>query len=114
MDEKIVAVKERGTQSPEIIRKIAEALPKDVGRGLARLDPADMVFAGVFHRHEGDERVDFFMRVNKWSGQPVNVEPEAGVAVRVTMVPEVNAWEQVGAQLIPAGELTTVPVPEPV
>ena len=46
--------------------------------------------------------------------QPVNVEPEAGVAVRVTMVPEVNAWEQVGAQLIPAGELTTVPVPEPV
>ena len=39
------------------------------------VDPADMVFAGVFHRHEGDERVDFFMRVNKWSGQPVNVEP---------------------------------------
>ena len=39
------------------------------------LDPADMVFAGAFHRHEGDERVDFFMRVNKWSGQPVNAEP---------------------------------------
>ena len=41
-----------------------------------RIDPADMVFAGVFHRHEDDERVDFFMRVKKWSGEPVNAEPE--------------------------------------
>ena len=47
MDEKIVAVKERGTQSPEITRKVAEALPKDVGRGLARLDPADMAGMGI-------------------------------------------------------------------
>ena len=46
MDEKIVAVKERGT-SQEITRKVAEALPKDVGRGLARLDPADMVSLGI-------------------------------------------------------------------
>jgi transitional endoplasmic reticulum ATPase len=47
MDEKIVAAKERGTQPKEITRKIAEALPKDVGRGLARLDPADMVSMGI-------------------------------------------------------------------
>ncbi|MDE2135331.1 MAG: CDC48 family AAA ATPase [Alphaproteobacteria bacterium] len=31
----------------EITRKVAEALPKDVGRGLARLDPADMVSMGI-------------------------------------------------------------------
>ncbi len=41
-----------------------------------RLDPADIVFAGVFHRQEGDERVDFFVHVQKWSGEPVNTEPE--------------------------------------
>jgi transitional endoplasmic reticulum ATPase len=46
MDEKIVAVKEGGT-SQEITRKVAEALPKDVGRGLARLDPADMASMGI-------------------------------------------------------------------
>ncbi|MGC9953321.1 MAG: CDC48 family AAA ATPase [Rhizomicrobium sp.] len=47
MDEKNVAVKERGAQPQEITRKIAEALPKDVGRGLARLDPADMASMGI-------------------------------------------------------------------
>ena len=40
-----------------------------------QIDPADMVFAGVFHRHEDDERVDFFIQVQKWSGKPVNAEP---------------------------------------
>lgn len=40
------------------------------------VDPADMVFAGVFHRHEDDERVDFFFQVNRWSGEPFNREPE--------------------------------------
>jgi 8-oxo-dGTP diphosphatase len=40
------------------------------------IDSRDMVFAGVFHRHEGDERVDFFMRVCKWNGDPFNAEPE--------------------------------------
>ena len=41
-----------------------------------RINPADMVFAGVFHRHEGDERVDFFFQVMSWSGEPFNAEPE--------------------------------------
>jgi len=40
-----------------------------------RIDPTDLVFAGVFHRHEDDERVDFFFRVQRWSGEPVNTEP---------------------------------------
>ena len=39
-------------------------------------EPVDMSFAGVFHRHEGDERVDFFFEVRKWNGEPFNAEPE--------------------------------------
>jgi hypothetical protein len=34
-----------------------------------------MLFAGVFHRHSDDERVDFFFQVQKWEGEPVNAEP---------------------------------------
>src|SRR5215470_14553260 len=45
--------------------------------------------------------------------QPVKVDPAAGAAVRVTMVPDVNETEQVVPQLMPAGELVTVPLPVP-
>ena len=41
-----------------------------------RIDPEDIRFAGVFHRLEGDERVDFFVHVQSWNGEPVNAEPE--------------------------------------
>jgi len=47
MVEKNVAVNQDGTQPQEITRKVAEALPKDVGRGLARLDPVDMARMGI-------------------------------------------------------------------
>jgi len=43
--------------------------------------------------------------------QPVNVEPAAGAAVKVTMVPDVKDVVQVAPQEIPAGELVTVPAP---
>jgi hypothetical protein len=46
--------------------------------------------------------------------QPVNVEPAAGVAVRVTAVPLANGAVQVVPQLIPVGALVMVPVPAPV
>ena len=39
------------------------------------IDPQDIAFAGVFHRSEGDERIDFFVHVRRWSGKPVNAEP---------------------------------------
>ncbi|MBF0568855.1 MAG: hypothetical protein HQK95_08320 [Nitrospirae bacterium] len=41
----------------------------------------------------------------------LTVEPESGAAVSVTDVPELNEYEHVEPQLIPAGELVTVPVP---
>ncbi len=45
--------------------------------------------------------------------QPVNTDPAAGVAARLTTVPELYWAEHVAPQLIPAGELVTVPVPVP-
>ena len=45
--------------------------------------------------------------------QPVKVEPATGVAVSVTAVPLVKLAAQVAPQLIPTGELVTVPLPVP-
>lgn len=39
------------------------------------LREADLEFAGVMHRLEDDERVDFFVRVRDWQGEPLNNEP---------------------------------------
>ncbi|HEY7539868.1 MAG TPA: hypothetical protein VIF11_06990 [Methylomirabilota bacterium] len=45
--------------------------------------------------------------------QPENVEPAAGVAVKVTAVPLVKPAEQVLPQEMPVGALVTVPLPAP-
>ena len=45
--------------------------------------------------------------------QPVNVEPAAGVAVKVTAVPLVKPAAHVAPQEMPAGVLVTVPAPAP-
>lgn len=45
--------------------------------------------------------------------QPLNVEPDAGVAVMVTLVPWLNVDEHVLPQSMPAGVDVTVPVPAP-
>ncbi|MBF0342866.1 MAG: hypothetical protein HQL06_01420 [Nitrospirae bacterium] len=45
--------------------------------------------------------------------QPVKVEPESAVAVRVTDAPVAKAAEHVEPQLSPAGELVTDPKPVP-
>ncbi|RMH01327.1 MAG: hypothetical protein D6699_06920 [Aquificota bacterium] len=45
---------------------------------------------------------------------PAKVEPAFGVAVSVTLVPELKLAEQVAPQFMPAGLLVTVPPPVPV
>jgi len=45
--------------------------------------------------------------------QPANVEPAAGVAVKVTEVPLLKVAEQVLPQFMPAGLLLTMPDPVP-
>jgi len=46
--------------------------------------------------------------------QPSKVEPLAGVAVRVILVPDAKLLLHVLPQLIPEGLLVTVPLPKPV
>ena len=43
--------------------------------------------------------------------QPVNVEPVAGVAVKVTVAPLVTVAAHVEPQLIPAGDDVILPLP---
>jgi 8-oxo-dGTP diphosphatase len=40
-----------------------------------QLDAQEVQFCGVMHRIEDDERVDFFVRVRSWNGEPFNNEP---------------------------------------
>ncbi len=40
------------------------------------IDLNDMTFSTVMHRIEDDERVDFFIHVHNWQGEPFNAEPE--------------------------------------
>jgi len=43
------------------------------------IEPSDMTFSTVMHRMEGDqedERVDFFVHVHHWQGEPFNAEPD--------------------------------------
>ena len=40
------------------------------------IQPSDLVFSSVMHRNEGDERVDFFVHVRQWQGEPLNTEPD--------------------------------------
>jgi 8-oxo-dGTP diphosphatase len=40
------------------------------------IEAKDIAFATVMHRKSDDERVDFFVRVKGWQGEPSNAEPE--------------------------------------
>ncbi len=39
------------------------------------IDLNDILFSSVMHRNEGDERIDFFVEVRSWQGEPFNNEP---------------------------------------
>jgi 8-oxo-dGTP pyrophosphatase MutT (NUDIX family) len=41
-----------------------------------KIEADDMDFSSVMHRLEDDERVDFFVCVHKWQGEPYNAEPD--------------------------------------
>jgi 8-oxo-dGTP diphosphatase len=54
----------------------AREAEEEVGIGI---EPGDMTFSTVMHRMEGDqedERVDFFVHVRHWQGEPFNAEPD--------------------------------------
>ncbi len=41
-----------------------------------QIEAEHLVFSSVMHRNEGDERIDFFLRVQHWTGEPFNAEPD--------------------------------------
>ncbi|HXF86321.1 MAG TPA: NUDIX domain-containing protein [Anaerolineales bacterium] len=40
------------------------------------LEEHNLEFSSVMHRLDGEERVDFFLQVKEWEGEPFNAEPE--------------------------------------
>ena len=51
---------------------VREAL-EEIG---VHIEVANISFATVMHRKSDDERVDFFVCVKAWKGEPFNAEPE--------------------------------------
>ncbi len=41
-----------------------------------QLDEAQVSVVGVMHRKSDDERIDFFVAVTEWAGEPHNAEPQ--------------------------------------
>ena len=56
-----------------VIAAAAREAMEEVG---VRIDPLDIEFSGVMHRLDGEERVDFFVKIRDWAGEPSNTEPE--------------------------------------
>ena len=56
-----------------VIAAAAREAMEEVG---VRIEPQDIEFSGVMHRLDGEERVDFFVRIRDWAGEPSNTEPE--------------------------------------
>lgn len=56
-----------------------------------RIDQQDMSFSSVLHRIEDEERVDFFVHVRNWEGEPANTEPDKCDELRWVKVDELPA-----------------------
>ena len=59
-----------------VLAAAAREAEEEVG---LQLQESDMTFSTVMHRMEGDqedERVDFFLQVHQWPGEPFNAEPD--------------------------------------
>src|ERR1041385_198598 len=44
--------------------------------GGVQIEAEDLTFSTVMHRLEDEERVDFFLHVHQWTGEPFNAEPD--------------------------------------
>lgn len=56
-----------------VMAAAAREAEEEVG---VKIGPSDLTFSTVMHRMEEDERVDFFVHVHEWQGEPFNAEPE--------------------------------------
>ena len=56
-----------------VLAAAAREAAEEVG---VHIQTDDILFSSVMHRNEGDERVDFFVEVRAWQGEPFNNEPD--------------------------------------
>jgi len=56
-----------------VIAAAAREAQEEVGVGI---EAHDILFSNVMHRMDGDERLDFFVNISRWTGEPVNAEPD--------------------------------------
>lgn len=56
-----------------VIAAAAREAEEEIG---VKIQSNEMSFSTVMHRIEGDERVDFFIHVCQWNGEPFNAEPD--------------------------------------
>ena len=56
-----------------VIAAAAREALEEIG---VRIEPKDISYSSVMHRLDGDERVDFFVHVQKWDGEMFNAEPD--------------------------------------
>lgn len=56
----------------EIIAAAIREIREEVGVDVAR---EDIAVVGVMHRLSEDERIDFFVAITRWVGEPTNCEP---------------------------------------
>lgn len=56
-----------------VIAAAAREAREEIG---VRLEADCIHYSHVMHRMDGDERVDFFVQVSAWHGEPMNAEPE--------------------------------------
>lgn len=56
-----------------VIAAAAREAQEEIG---VQLEADCIQFSHVMHRQDGDERVDFFVHVSEWNGEPYNAEPE--------------------------------------
>lgn len=56
---------------------VMDAATREAGEEVGvKIKENDMTFSNVMHRIEDDERVDFFVQVHQWQGEPFNAEPD--------------------------------------
>lgn len=56
-----------------VIAAAAREALEEVG---VHIEAQDIQFSSVMHRRDGDERVDFFVNISSWMGEPANAEPD--------------------------------------
>lgn len=56
-----------------VVAAAAREAEEEIG---VQIETNDIAFSSVMHRLEDEERVDFFVHIHKWQGEPFNAEPE--------------------------------------